>query len=205
MKKSKVCRDFNSRTCIEVSRIDGVVSYIPLDIENGFHVLESSESSFDLVFKPIDGYAVKKACELYFKWAISLGASKEALDFFKSNISLSNEDYQMALAKATKKAAEKKPAAKKSTTTTKKAVEVKKAPAKKPVATVAKKAPTKTGDKKPSAASRFMELIMAGKLSDDGIFATVQKEFDLDDSKRSYVGWYRAKLKKDGRNPPSPL
>lgn len=57
-------------------------------------------------------------------------------------------------------------------------------------------------EKKPSAASRFCDLIMEGKLADDKIFATVQKEFGLDDSKKSYVGWYRNKLRKDGKNPP---
>lgn len=59
-------------------------------------------------------------------------------------------------------------------------------------------------EKKPSAASRFQDLIMEGKKSDDDIFKIVQKEFGLDDSKRSYVGWYRNKLKKDGKNPPAP-
>ncbi len=58
-------------------------------------------------------------------------------------------------------------------------------------------------EKKPSAASRFQELIMEGKKSDDDIFTAVKKEFDLDDSKRSYVSWYRNKLLKDGKNPPA--
>lgn len=57
-------------------------------------------------------------------------------------------------------------------------------------------------ERKPSAASRFCELIMEGKKTDDQIFETVQKEFGLDDGKRSYVGWYRNKLRKDGKNPP---
>lgn len=58
-------------------------------------------------------------------------------------------------------------------------------------------------ERKPSASSRFKELIMEGKLTDDEIFATVQEEFDLDDSRRNYVSWYRSKLKKDGQNPPA--
>lgn len=57
-------------------------------------------------------------------------------------------------------------------------------------------------NKKPSAANRFRELIMAGKLTDDEIFEKVQKEFDLDSSKRSYVSWYRSNMKKKGLNPP---
>lgn len=54
---------------------------------------------------------------------------------------------------------------------------------------------------KPSAASRFRELILAGTLEDDEIFKKVQAEFDLDDSRRSYVDWYRKDLKKKGLLP----
>lgn len=66
----------------------------------------------------------------------------------------------------------------------------------------AKRAAEGPKERKPSAASRFKELIMAGKLTDDKIFEAVQKEFGLDDSKRSYVAWYRNQLRKDGQNPP---
>jgi len=60
---------------------------------------------------------------------------------------------------------------------------------------------TSTGEYK-SAAAMFQGLILEGKLTDDEIFAAVQEQFGLDDKKRSYVGWYRNKLKKDGQNPP---
>ena len=53
-----------------------------------------------------------------------------------------------------------------------------------------------------SAAKMFQGLILEGKLTDDETFAAVQDQFGLDDKKRSYVGWYRNKLKKDGQNPP---
>jgi hypothetical protein len=66
----------------------------------------------------------------------------------------------------------------------------------------AKRAAEGPKERRPSAASRFKELIMAGKSTDDKIFEAVQKEFGLDDSKRSYVGWYRNQLRKDGSNPP---
>ncbi len=56
-----------------------------------------------------------------------------------------------------------------------------------------------------SAASMFKELIMAGKLTDDQIFAEVQRAFSVADSKRSYVGWYRNHLAKEGHNPPGPV
>lgn len=72
----------------------------------------------------------------------------------------------------------------------------------------AKKANAKSrkasGEKAPreSAAQMFQDLIMAGNLTDDKIFAKVQDKFKLDDKKRSYVAWYRNKLKKDGKKPP---
>ena len=39
----------------------------------------------------------------------------------------------------------------------------------------------------------------------DEIFAQVQKAFDLDDSKRSYVAWYRNNLKKTEAKVPEPV
>jgi hypothetical protein len=62
----------------------------------------------------------------------------------------------------------------------------------------------------PSASSRFKELIMANgsakkPLTDEEIFAKVAAEFNLDDSKKGYVAWYRNDLKKKGENPPDPV
>lgn len=58
------------------------------------------------------------------------------------------------------------------------------------------------GEKRETAAQLFQDLIMAGNLTDDKIFAKVKDKFGLDDKKRSYVAWYRNKLKKDGKKPP---
>lgn len=55
-----------------------------------------------------------------------------------------------------------------------------------------------------TAAGMFRQLIREGKLSDDAIFKKVQAKFGLDDSKRSYVGWYRNQLKKAGEKVPDP-
>lgn len=49
-----------------------------------------------------------------------------------------------------------------------------------------------------SAASMFRDLIANSKLDDDSIFASVQQAFGLDDSRRSYVNWYRKDLIKKG-------
>lgn len=53
-----------------------------------------------------------------------------------------------------------------------------------------------------TAAEAFREHIRAGKLTDDAIFAAVQKEFGLDDKKRGYVSWYRNDLRKKGEKVP---
>ncbi len=50
-----------------------------------------------------------------------------------------------------------------------------------------------------SAASRFRDLILQGKLDDDSIFATVKAEYGLEDKKRPYVAWYRNELIRKGQ------
>lgn len=79
--------------------------------------------------------------------------------------------------------------------------------AKKKAAAKAAKQAKKTGAKVPreqreTASSMFRELIMAGKLTDDQIFAKVQAKYGLDDGKRNYVTWYRYQLRKQGKKPP---
>lgn len=50
---------------------------------------------------------------------------------------------------------------------------------------------------KPTVAGRCQELVLAGKTNAE-IWALVQAEFDLDDSKKSYPGWYRNHMKRKG-------
>ena len=69
-------------------------------------------------------------------------------------------------------------------------------PAKQPKAAKAKAPGPKA--QKPSAAGMFRDLIVEGKLSDDEIFAKVKAQFNLPDSRRGYVDWYRKDLKKKG-------
>lgn len=69
----------------------------------------------------------------------------------------------------------------------------------------APRAPKPPAEPKRSVSSAFCELIMAGKLSDDEIFAKVKAEFNLDDNKRGYVSWNRNLLKKRGKHPPEPV
>lgn len=70
-------------------------------------------------------------------------------------------------------------------------------------ATKAKSDGATVKEKKPSASQMFQDLIMAGKLTDDQIFAKVQEAFGLDDKKKGYVKWYRANMIKQGKKVPA--
>lgn len=185
MKKFEVMpyHDFNRRTCLLVESGERC-KFIPLN-SDGLRIHELSNSEFGQTYTAMPKYPMVKAVQIYVDYAKTVGASKEVLKFLGQFVDITQKEYDMATKKAAAEAVEK--------------------PAK---ATTAKakpepKAKSSTGGKKPSAAQRFQELIMAGKLSDDKIFETVQKEFGLDDSKRSYVKWYRNHLTKQGKNPPA--
>jgi len=189
---ARVCADHNRHTCIEVRRQAGVVHYIPLDI-NGMELRQMGDEEFDSIYSSMQDYPVAKAAQLYAGYAADLGGTSEAMQALASFTTLTPQEIEMATTKKTAAAA-KTPAAKAA-----KAAPAKKDP--KPTkAPVAKKEP---GEKKPSAANMFKDLIMEGKLTDDQIFAEVQKEFGLDDNKRSYVKWYRNDLTKKGMKPPA--
>lgn len=183
-----VVADRQRRTAIMVEKADGVVKFIPLSYEFGLQVESLPAKEFAGIYSELADYPVERAATLFVQYAHSIGASKEALDFLGQIINITSKDIEMATKTPAAKTAAKKPAAKA-------------APAKKTAA----KAPKAAAEKKPrgpSAASRFKELIMEGKLTDDKIFEKVQKEFQLDDSKRSYVAWYRKDLEKKGMKPP---
>lgn len=199
------CHDHNRRTCIQVDRSAGLVKFIPLDIILGLEVHSTSADSFDQRFTPMEGYPVEKACQLFVNYSQTLGATKEAMDYLGQVINVSKQELEMATTKK-QTAAEKPAAAKAAKPVAKKAAakptEVKAGRrAVDPVVKPATKS-VKPGEKKPSAAQMFQDLIMAGKLTDDQIFEKVQAEFGLDEKKRGYVKWYRNHLKKQGQNPP---
>jgi hypothetical protein len=56
----------------------------------------------------------------------------------------------------------------------------------------------KSADGKRTAAAAFRELILAGNLTDDEIFAAVQKELGIADKCRSHVSFYKSKMRKAG-------
>lgn len=213
--QSIVCTDHQRRTCIQVSRSATEVSYIELDIVNGLQVSHLDSKDFDKRFKPMSNYPIEKACGLYVAYSQTIGATEEALDALGQYCSITNQEYEMATSKASatqekKTSTKAKPAAKEPATkpAAKPAARPKaepkaaKASTTKPAAK-AKPAVKTTGEKKHSASAMFQDLIMEGKLTDDQIFDKVKAEFNLDDSKKSYVKWYRNHLTKQGKNPPA--
>ena len=227
MSTAKVLSDHNSHTCIELSRKFGRVSYIPLD-SAGLDVLLTDEKDFDKTYRPMTDYPVDKAARLYAEYAANIGGTKEAMQALANLTNLTSKDIEMATTKKAASSAAKAEASAKAranSKTAKQKEETKapepKAPVKKvvtpkapepkaPAKPVAKKS-TKTDtppwegeEKKPrvSASQMFKDLIMEGKLNDRQIFEKVQKAFELDDNKFSYVNWNYQDLVRKGMNPP---
>jgi hypothetical protein len=204
-----VGRDHNGRTCINIGPISATdksqVGYIPMADGEGFQLETTSDVSWEQRYKVLPNYPIDKACQLFLNYCTILGASDEVLDALAKIINVTKEDREMATSKfdnppPTELRGKKKTPVKKKATVKAKASPTKKATTKK---APAKKRATKVpAGEYTSAAKMFQGLIMEGKLTDDEIFAAVQEQFGLDDKKRSYVGWYRNKLKKDGQNPP---
>lgn len=90
-----VCRDFNSRTCIELERDGNTVSLIPLEI-TGMQVVKKRVSEFDKIYKPIPGYPVEKAAGLYKEYAVTLGGTLEAMKALSKLTTVSEEEIKMA-------------------------------------------------------------------------------------------------------------
>ena len=198
---AQVCCDHNRRTCILLERSESCVKYVALDVENGLDVTSADPRDFDRDYKPMVDYPVERAAKLYVEYSRGLGATEQVMRMLAKLTTVNQEDIEMAAKKKTARAAAPVKTAKKATTKTAGKTSTKPAKAAKE-----KKAPSEKKERAPrgpTAASRFQDLIMEGKKTDDQIFATVQKEFGLDDSKRSYVKWYRNYLTKQGKNPPA--
>lgn len=209
-----VYTDHEGRTCIKVGEMNGTVQYIPLSIIEGLEVVSIGVKSFKDRYRVLEGYPIERGCEMFATYAQKVGATEEAIKQLGQFTKLTKEVIAMATKRKAKinenprrgenrgestRTAKAKRAAGKATEAGKpERKPAKNTPAKK---APAKKAVGKTGKYK-SAAVMFRELIMKGRLTDDKIFEQVQKEFGLDDSKRSYVKWYRNDLIKKGENPP---
>ena len=213
-------QDRQRRTCIVVDADDQDYYLVKLDTSSGLRVLTMPVDQFEDNFSEIKGCPIHKSIEQYAEFARYCGASQEVVDKFNSilndeekkgvDVSLTRLKLQQV------KLLDGKVAQTKSTESddtppwdtneedvqpTKKG---KTKMARQPKASLkvpSNSATTNTGSiKQPrrTAASVFKDLILTGQYSDDEIFATVQKEFGLDDSKRSYVAYYRRELKNKG-------
>lgn len=203
-----VVTDAARRTALVVSRLDGEVAFIALDVENGLTLDLTSESTFDERWKPLVDYPVEKCAALYASYARTLGATGEAIDALAKFTTVTKEDREMATAKKAARAKNPVAATKRAPAAKKEGTAKKSAPAAKSASGATTKSPDAPATKKeraprgPTASGRFQELIMEGKKTDSEIFAIVQKEFNLSDDKRGYVKWYRNHLAKTGKNPP---
>lgn len=68
----------------------------------------------------------------------------------------------------------------------------------KPAKTATKKAEPKA--KKVGISATARELILAGKTNQE-VWAVLQTQFNLDDSKKHYPTWYRCEMKRNGQLP----
>ena len=194
---ARVVADHEMHTALEVSRIDGIVTYATHDSSESFQLFETTEQSFDKKYtRTMKDYPVEKAAALYASFARELGGSEEVMAVLAHLTTLSPQEIRMATSRNVKNLA--------ATEAKKVIAAAKPKPVKEPKEPKAAKEPKVTGGaKRETAASLFQLLIMQGKLTDDKIFEQVQTKFGLSDSKRGYVTWYRNHLKKNGQNPPT--
>jgi hypothetical protein len=184
-----VCADRERRTCLALDGSGSTVEFIPLNIENGFNIETMSRKTFDELYQQLVDYPPSRCATLYAQYAMTVGASVEAMEALGRLTKLTPKEIEMATEKKASTAkVEKTKAAEKAAPATAKVEKTK---------TV--KAPAVKAEKKgPSAAQMFRDLIMAGNLSDAKIFEKVQAAHGLSDDKASYVAWYRKDMIKKG-------
>jgi hypothetical protein len=183
-----VCADRERRTCLAISGSGSTVEFIPLNIENGFNIETMSRKTFDELYQQLVDYPPARCATLYAQYAMTVGASVEAMEALGRLTKLTPKEIEMATEKKASTAKVEKTAAEKPAKTAKAA------------AAPAVKAPkaAKVEKKGPSAAQMFRDLILAGNLSDAKIFEKVQAAHGLSDDKASYVAWYRKDMIKKG-------
>jgi hypothetical protein len=180
-------KDFNSRTAILIKIVGAEATFVMREPDSTFELYTQEVHKFKDRWTLDEGYPVERAARLYIGYAQNLGASPEAVAALATLVTITEKEQQMAITK-------KKPGVGTATKT----AAGKKQDATKPKAAAASKEKKVRG---PTQASRFCDLIMAGKHTDDQIFALVHKDFP--NAKRSYVSWYRNSLVKKGQKPPA--
>lgn len=193
-------KNSNGQTCLVLELDDDVarliamdskglkITKIPMKDKLGFDPKTGAEivvrTGFARDYAPISDYDVTKGAQIYLTHAKQCGAHKDAVEALASLVAVTDEDREIIRSKM-------------------QVVNIIKSPGPKAEKKEKTMKPASNGTRD-SAASLFKELILAGTLSDDQIFAKVQQKYDLDEKKRSYVGWYRNWLRKDGQKPPEP-
>lgn len=210
--------NFARQTVIALECAHYLVKCLRITMDKGLHIIQIPEVEFKRDFQPCELESLERAARNYLGFSRYLGATDDAITHLQSLISLTPKEVEMAKAKAVEreqdrmKRAEtvktKTDAAKASSGITKVSaspakVSATKSNVEKPSSPHKKSSPVSEKKERVTAAQMFQDLIMAGGLTDDEIFAKVQHEFGLDKKKRGYVAWYRNHLKKIGKNPPA--
>jgi hypothetical protein len=206
--KAELVMDVQGRTAIVVAiGKDGEVGYIPMDSAGAFIYYMPlarfrttyQHSQKDPAAPPsLVGTDVAHAARCYVVHMTYAGGSEEALEELGKLTTITSLERETIMKKNEAKKAAQPRVAGAGVVNTAGAAKAKKEP-KEPKAKKEPKEPRLT------PATTFRELIMKGGLTDDQIFATVQKKHpEVTKEKRTYVSWYRNDLRKRGENPPAP-
>ena len=206
--KAELVMDVQGRTAIA---LDGKtkadeVRYIPMDTAGCFVYYMPlvrfrttyQHSQKDPAAPPsLIGTTVAMAARCYVAHMAYAGGSDEALEELGKLTTITSFERETIM----KKNEAKKAAQPKVDGAAKAAKPVKEKVAKEPKAPKAAKEPK---EPRITPATTFRELIMKGGLTDNQIFAAVQKKHpEVTKEKRPYVAWYRNDLRKRGENPPA--
>jgi len=207
-----LCMDREGRTAIRLRAEGEEVAFIPMSAD-GLFVTYTTPSVFRTKFplmntdegapRSLRGATVMSAARCYVVHATYCGAEPRAVEELERLVPVTQHEKERIRDMSTKKPSEKSSNKEKTVSTGKKGTVVKPSAADKGT-----KAPRSTsgpaGERRASASQTFRELIMRGTLTDDQIFAEVQKRHpEVGNDKRKYVAWYRNDLRKNGENPPA--
>lgn len=208
--------DRNKYTAIELSRLAGVVKFIPTS-NRGFDIEVETQPDFDERWKVVS-YPIEKAAKLFVGYACDVGGSAEAL----AELSKLCKVLPTEIVQATNRMRSRHAAPVESSGPTQgptpKASKRPAGFAMLPIVeesdawendTPAKPVETARGNgsgkgrvsDNPDAIEFIRSLIMKGELTDDDIFAKAKKK-GAPDSERVRIAWHRFDLKRNGKNPP---
>ena len=203
--KAELVMDVQGRTAIllEVAKTEEV-KYIPMD-SAGCFIYYMPLAKFRTTYQhsqkdpasppSLIGTDVAHAARCYIVHMTYAGGSEEALEELGRLTTITSLEREVIMKKNEAKKAAQPRVAGAGVANTTGAAKAKKKP----------KAPKEPKEPRLTPATTFRELIMKGGLTDDQIFAAVQKKHpEVTKAKRTYVAWYRNDLRKRGENPPAP-